>query len=60
MTSGDIGINAMHPPGKRSMRVNINIYIYIYIYIYKTVSRHAGGRSGPPLRGGFSSIRGIN
>ena len=43
ITSGEIGTNAMHPPGKRSISININ----------KTVSICAGGRSGPPQRNAF-------
>jgi hypothetical protein len=53
ITSGEIGTNAMHPPGKRSININIKIKVK------KTVSIRAGGHGGPPLRGGFVSIRGI-
>ena len=102
ITSGEIGTNAMHPPGKRirsdsmsqrqgtsetrgrtrrsapTQRKCFNIRhhqrrtIHTTVVSYRpasaanastkpiSVSRHAGGRSGPPLRGGFSSIRGIN
>ena len=45
----------MHPPGKRSMGINISINININ----KSVSIRAGGHSGPPLRGGFVSMRGM-
>ncbi len=55
VTSGEIGTNAMHPPGKRSIDIDIDIDIDIK----KTVSIRAGGHGGPPLRGGFVSIRGI-
>ena len=51
VTSGEIGTNTMHLPGKRSIGVNINININININ--RTVSIHAGGHSGPPLRRGF-------
>jgi len=44
----------MHTPGKRSIDININININ------KTVSIRAGGRGGPPLHGGFVSMRGMS
>ena len=43
VTSGEIGTNAMQPPGKRIIDINININITI------TVSKRAGLHGGPHL-----------
>jgi hypothetical protein len=56
VTSGDLGTHGMHPPSKR-LFVSCESAITA---INPTVTFScAGGHSGPPLRGGFVSRRGI-
>jgi hypothetical protein len=47
----------MHPPGERSFDINKGKTITINPIF---IPIRAGGRGGPPLRGGFVSMRGIS